>query len=224
MHSITKASYLSPGLYVNGGTTLAGRLCLDWFCNTFLKQGNMESDSLDLFLQEQLENSPVGSRGLLFMPYLRGERAPWWSSSAGGGFIGLNSRHTRYDLCRSILEGVSFQLAQIKNQISTIQPFSSMCLVGSAASQAWQQILSDVLEVEITAFDHSSLIGCIGSAVICGVALGELSNYSDGYYFRQNPTITLPIEKNVKMYQEIFPAFEDCYYALADISKHLGQL
>ncbi len=224
MHSITKASYLSPGLYVNGGTTLAGRLCLDWFCNTFLKQGNMESDSLDLFLQEQLENSPVGSRGLLFMPYLRGERAPWWSSSAGGGFIGLNSRHTRYDLCRSILEGVSFQLAQIKNQISTIQPFSSMCLVGSAASQAWQQILSDVLEVEITAFDHSSLIGCIGSAVICGVALGELSNYSDVYYFRQNPTITLPIGKNVKMYQEIFPAFEDCYYALADISKHLGQL
>ena len=43
--------------------------------------------------------------------------------------------------------GVSFQLAQIKNQISTIQPFSSMCLVGSAASQAWQQILSDVLEL-----------------------------------------------------------------------------
>ena len=99
-----------------------------------------------------------------------------------------------------------------------------MCLVGSATSRVWQQILSDVLETEIVSFDHSGLIGCIGSAVICGIALGEFNNYSDVYYFRKNPIITLPIEKNVKIYQELFPAFEDCYYALADISKHLGQM
>lgn len=221
-HSITKAFYIAPDMYVNGGTTLAGRICIDWFINAFSGQKGVES--LDTFLQDQVNNSPVGSRGLLFMPYLRGERAPWWNNAAGGAFIGLSTRHTGYDLCRSILEGVAFQLLQIKNRITTLESFGNVQLVGNAACRPWQQILSDALELEITSCDNSGLIGCIGSAVICGTALGEYRDYSEAYRFQRNPVITLPIEKNVKMYQEIFPAFEDCYYALADISKHLGQL
>jgi len=223
-HSITKAAYLEPDLYVNGGTTLAGRICIDWYLNAFSDSDAAGPNDLERFLKEHLSNSPVGSRGLLFMPYLRGDRAPWWSSSAGGGFIGLSARHTRHDLCRSILEGVAFQLLRIKNRIEALEPFGSIRLVGSAAFPVWQQILSDVLEAEIVSFDHPSLIGCVGSALICGVALGKFRDYSEAARFQHNQVITLPIAQNVKIYRELFPAFEDCYYALADINRHLGQL
>ena len=224
-HSITKASYgIAPELYVNGGTTLAGRYCIDWFINTFSSREGLSAASLSSFLDEQVSNSPVGSRGLVFMPYLRGERAPWWSSSAGGAFIGLSSRHTRPDLCRSILEGVAFQLSQMKNRIVPLEPFGRVWLAGSAASPAWQQIFSDVLELEITSFDNSAFIGCIGCALVCGVALGDYKDYTEVARFQRNPLITRPIEKNVKLYQEMFPTFEDCCCALADISRHLCQL
>lgn len=221
--SLTKSLYHS-NLFVNGGASLAGRLCLDWYINTFETRGAL-ADPADLsrFVSYQLANSPIGSNGLLFLPYLRGARSPYWNNSAKGGFIGLNINHTKYDFFRSILEGVSFQLVGIKNRISELdEPIRKARLVGSAAFPEWQQILSDVLEVEITAPDISAFAGCVGAALLAGMAIGEYRDYSEVYRFHHSQRITSPINANVNVYREIVPAFEDCYYALADINRYIS--
>ncbi len=224
-HSITKASYLQPDLYVNGGAILSGCLCADWYVNAFFPQElPLRGGGLESFLASQLPNSPVGSRGLLFMPYLRGERAPWWNNFAKGGFVGLCAHHTRYDFCRSILEGVSFQLATIKNCIEGLEPFVSMRLVGRGCSPQWQQILSDVFELNITSSDVTGLAACVGAAVVAGVAAGFYRDYSECSRFHHNQLITTPIEENIEIYRELLPAFEDCYFALRDINQHLSQV
>lgn len=222
-HSITKACYTEPGLYVNGGSMLSGLLSADWYIDTFFPE-ERRKQNLDEFLNSQLPHSPVGSNGLLFMPYLRGERAPWWNNFAKGGFVGLYNQHTKYDFCRSILEGVSFQLGTIKNYVEQLEPFTSMYLVGAGRSLCWQQILSDVFEMDITSSDVTWNAACVGAAVVAGKAIGVYQDYSEASRFHHNHLITTPIEENVEIYRELLPAFEDCYFALQDINQHLCQV
>lgn len=224
-HATTKASYLWPDTYVNGGTILSGHLCTDWYVNTFFsEQLPVKGGDMEKFMADQLACSPVGSKGLLFMPYLRGERSPWSNDFAKGGFIGLSSHHTKYDFYRSILEGVSFQLALVKYSIETLEPFVSMRLVGGGTSPQWQQILSDVLEMDIVSSDVTQNIGCVGVAIIAGVATGIYKNYAEVTRFHHNQMITTPVEDHMEIYRELLPAFEDCYLALQDINQHLSQI
>lgn len=224
-NAITKADYL-PDTYVNGGAMLAGRMCADWYVNAFFpdRPHTQDLSDLDRFLFSQVPKSPVGSNGLLFMPYLRGERAPWWNHYAKGGFVGLCSHHTKYDFFRSILEGVSFHIGLIKNRIERMESFSSMRLVGSGSSPQWQQILSDVFEMEISSSDVTGNVACVGAAVVAGVAIGAYKDYSEITRFHHNQRITIPIAENIEIYRELLPAFEDCYYALQDINQHLSQV
>lgn len=222
-HAITKASYLRPDLYVNGGSIFSGSLCADWFIKAFFPRYDYRQD-LSAFLASHLPLSPVGSKGLLFMPYLRGERAPWWNNYAKGGFVGLSSSHTQHDFCRSIVEGVSFQLGIIKHRIEGIEPFTSMCLMGHGSSPQWQQVLSDVLEMDIVTSDAADYVACVGVAVVAGVAVGLFRDYSEVRRFHHNQRIITPIPENMEIYQELLPAFEDCYYALQDINQHLSQV
>lgn len=223
-HMLTKTVYHS-GLYSNGGSSISGRLCLDWYMNTFSALGDgAGAASMGPSLARQMANSPVGSNGLLFLPYLREALTPRYDRFAKGGFIGLSTKHTKYDFCRSILEGVSFQLTIIKNRLERLTPFTSMRIVGSAAFPEWQQILSDAFEMEISASDHPAFAACVGSAVLAGIALGRYRDYSEVYRFQRAQRITFPIDANVRLYRDFFPVFEDCYYALADINRYLGRL
>ena len=222
-HAITKASYLRPDLYVNGGTIFSGGLCADWYVKSFFPQYAGQRD-LSAFLSAHLPHSPVGSKGLLFMPYLRGERAPWWNSYAKGGFVGLCSYHNQDDFCRSIVEGVSFQLGIIKHRIENIEPFTSMMLMGRGCSPQWQQVLSDVLEMDIVSSDVADCVACVGAAVVAGVGVGLLSDYSEVARFHHSQRVTSPNPEHMEIYRELLPAFEDCYYALQDINQHLSQI
>lgn len=223
-HSLTKTVYHS-GLYSNGGSSIAGRLCLDWYINTFSSAENhVSNDAIGPFLARQFINSPVGSNGLLFLPYLRGALTPWCDQFAKGGFIGLSTKHTKYDFCRSILEGVSFQLTIIKNRVERLSPFTSMRIVESAVFPEWQQILSDTFEMEIVSSDLSAFAGCVGSAVISGIALGRYRDYTEVHRFQRAQRITFPIDEHVRLYREFFPVFEDCYYALSEINRYLDRL
>lgn len=220
-HAITKAAYIAPDLFVNGGSMLSGLLSVDWYMDTFFPELDKRC-SLDQFFANQLSNSPVGSNGLLFLPHLRGERAPRWNNFAKSGFVGLSSKHTRYDFTRSILEGISFQLGTIKNYIEKLEPFVSMQMVGAGCSPLWQQMFSDIFEMDIISSDVTWDAACVGVAVVAGVAAGIYKDYSEVSRFHHKQIITTPIQENVEIYRELLPTFEDCYFALEDINQHLG--
>ena len=225
---LTKTSYLYPDLYTNGGAMLAGGLCVDWFLKEFfpeIEPGiHHPLKSTYQFIDHQIERSKVGSNGLLFMPYLTGERSPWWNAEARGGFLGLRSSHTKFDFCRSILEGVSFNLGIIKNSIELLEPFTKIRMVGEWCNPQWQQIIADVFDQTIVSTNISWDSACVGVATLAGIGAGVYEDITEIKRFHKTRHTTIPISENVEIYNELLPAFEDCYHALKDVNQHLGYL
>lgn len=221
---LTKLSYTEPDLLLNGGTVLSGGLSVDWFLKTFYPADCATKTFLREELFARMNQTPIGSNGLLFMPYLRGERTPWWNNYAKGGFIGLDMNHTRDDFFRSVIEGVSFQLAIVKRSMEELEPFSSLYLTGGVATPQWQQLLSDIFEMNIVSTDVKSGIGCVGAAVAAGVGIGIYRDYSEVSRFHRNHYHTSPINENVELYRDLIPVFEDCYNALQDINQYLSHV
>ena len=101
-------------------------------------------------INEEIEKSPAGSNGVLFLPYLLGERAPRWNADAKGSFLGLKAETTRSDLLRSVLEGVTMNLAIVLDILKTQVDIDEIMVVGGGAKgRVWRQIMADVYNTRI---------------------------------------------------------------------------
>ncbi len=123
------------------------------------------------FLSKEAESVPPGSNGLIFLPYLQGERTPHLDAYARGGWIGLTASHDRRHLVRSVLEGVAFSLkdcyAILREQ--GIQLEQVRATGGGAKSSLWRQIIADVLGVELVT-TNATEGPAFGAALLAGVA------------------------------------------------------
>jgi xylulokinase len=129
-------------------------------------------DAYELLVKEA-ESVPAGSNGLLFLPYLQGERTPHLDAYARGGWIGLTASHDRRHLVRAVLEGVAFSL---KDCFSIIReqglPMEQLRATGGGAqSHLWRQIIADVLGVELVT-TNATEGPAFGGALLAGVASG----------------------------------------------------
>src|SRR5579872_987320 len=124
------------------GVTQSAGLSLQWFRNQLAP--GMEYDALT----EEAEKSPEGAQGLFWLPYLMGERTPHLDATARGGWIGLTARHTRADLIRSLIEGVSYSQRDCLDIIEQLGVAVNSVRVsgGGGRSAFWRQVLASVLE------------------------------------------------------------------------------
>jgi xylulokinase len=252
--ALSKTTLISPGIYANGGATLGGKLCVNWFGREFLSDGaaaslhygqgmsgylaqhwdciptadgggQNDSSSAQAFgdFDRLADLSKPGSNGLLFLPYLSGEQTPWWNATMHGAFLGMKTSHTKADFCRSILEGINFNLAIIKDKIERMVPFTSMTLVGTSIGRNWEQILSDIYDMPIIVTNISWEVDCVAVAVAAGIGAGVYQSIAAVDKFHHTKYIVSPSAERAELYRELLPAFEDCYYALRDISQHLAR-
>lgn len=116
--------------------------------------------------------SPAGARGVLFLPHLGGQWAPFWDAGRRGAFVGLDSAHSRGDLCRAVLEGVAFALRDaVAFAHGAGLRFDELRLIGGGAtSPLWSQILADVLGIPLAVPAQRS--AAWGAAVLGGMAVG----------------------------------------------------
>lgn len=169
-HAVPHAWYLM-------GVTQGAGLSLRWVRdNIGLPEQALERwtrlDAYDL-LAKEAESVPAGSNGLLFLPYLQGERTPHLDAYARGGWIGLTASHDRRHLVRAVLEGVAFSL---KDCFSIIReqglPMEQLRATGGGAkSHLWRQIIADVLGVELVT-TNAAEGPAFGAALLAGVASG----------------------------------------------------
>src|SRR5256714_2851240 len=169
-HAVPHAWYLM-------GVTQAAGLSLRWVRdNIGLPERALERwtglDAYELLIREA-ESVPAGSNGLLFLPYLQGERTPHLDAYARGGWIGLTASHDRRHLVRAVLEGVAFSL---KDCFSIIReqglPMEQLRATGGGAkSHLWRQIIADVLGVELVT-TNATEGPAFGAALLAGVASG----------------------------------------------------
>ena len=161
-----------PGRWHVMGVTQAAGLSLRWFRDTFATNSSGARETYDQLTAEAAK-IPAGSDGLLWTPYLMGERTPHLDSSARGALVGLSASHTRAHVVRAILEGVAFSLRDTFTLFREMKvPVTSIRLGGGGArSPLWRQIQADVYghAVEIVEAEEGA---AYGAALLAGVGAG----------------------------------------------------
>jgi len=161
-----------PGRWHVMGVTQAAGLSLRWFRDTFTVDSNGARASYDQ-LTAKAAKIPPGSDGLLWTPYLMGERTPHLDSNARGALVGLTASHTRAHVVRAILEGVAFSLRDTFTLFHEMKvPVKNIRLGGGGArSQLWRQIQADVFgrSVEIVEAEEGA---AYGAALLAAVGAG----------------------------------------------------
>lgn len=156
-----------PERWVVMGVMLSAAGSLAWYHDTVLPQSGYDQ------MVDEARSSPPGSEGLVFLPYLSGERTPHADPSARGAFVGLSLGHTRGALTRAVLEGVAFGLADCLASVRSVGVEAARVRAsgGGARSRLWLQIIASVLElpVEVMSSEQGS---AFGAALLGGVAAG----------------------------------------------------
>ncbi|WP_141604180.1 gluconokinase [Terrilactibacillus laevilacticus] len=149
-----------------------------------------------------------GSDGLLFHPYLAGERAPLWNANARGSFFGLGLHHKKEHMIRSVLEGVIFNLYTVMLALQEVMgmPTKIQATGGFARSELWRQMMADIFDQEVVVpetFESS----CLGAIVLGMYALGEIDDFSLMSEWVGSTHAHQPIKENVAVYQDLIPIF-----------------
>jgi gluconokinase len=149
-----------------------------------------------------------GADGLLFLPYLTGERAPYWNADTKGVFIGLTLNHGQNQIIRSVLEGVIFQMYTVVIALKDmgVEPFEYRANGGFARSELWRQMMADIFETDILV-PESYQSSCFGAALLSMKALGFISDFSSVKDTLKNKVKHEPIEDHAAIYRELKPIF-----------------
>lgn len=214
-------NHVIPDSYYSMGVTLAAGNSLSWFRDSFAKGQSFSA------LLKNVGEIPVGSEGLLFTPYIVGERTPHFDSQIRGSFIGIDTRHQQDHFARAVLEGITFSLkdAQLLMEESKNKAFKEMISVGGGAkNSAWLQMQADIFNAKIKSLVVEQGPGA-GACMIAAIGCkwGELSEIVATFVSYQEK-IYLPNEKNVAKYAEVYEIWQKVYQATKDISSSLLQL
>jgi gluconokinase len=169
---------LTEKLYVTGGPVSNGGSALKWFSEVLLQHALSSAQDVEWLLQLAFE-VPVGAGGLIFLPYLSGERAPSWDASARGAFVGLQTAHGRPHLARAVVEGISFAICQVMQAVEETNGEIDVIYASGAFvnSDEWVQLMSNLLnkKIIVSATADSS---AIGAALLGMHALGSLADWN----------------------------------------------
>ncbi|MBD3304789.1 xylulokinase [candidate division KSB3 bacterium] len=219
-----------PGYVQPCGTMQTAGSSYSWLKNELGKFETAEAEKQGLspyeLINQTIAQSPPGANGVIFLPYLLGERTPRWNPKARGAFIGLNLEHTRADVFRSVLEGVAFNLGIILDILRKDVPDISEITVigGGAKGEVWRQILADIWNVTIRKPNYLEEATSMGAAIIGGVGAGIFENFDVIDRFIKIDSVQEPIPENVDKYQSLKPIFDKCYHSLVDVYDDMAQL
>lgn len=210
-------NHVVPNNYYSMGVTLSAGQSLNW-----LKSILDRNSSFEDFLKD-INTIPVGSDGLLFAPFIMGERTPYIDSQIRGSFLGIDARHTSAHFKRAVLEGITYSLKESQTiMMNAGKKFSLIVSVGGGAKNPdWLQMQADIFNTEVVTLQVEQGPG-LGAAMLaaigCGIfpdvnsAVAKCVAYSKKYQ---------PIKKNVQRYAEHFAIYQKIYSATKEISHEL---
>jgi xylulokinase len=219
-----------PGKWHVMGVTQGAGLSLRWFRENF---GESEAwyarqtdvDSYDLIIKEAEKIAP-GSEGLLWLPYLMGERTPYLDAQARGMWFGLTAAHTRAHLIRSILEGVAFSLRDSLEIFQELEiPVKQIRASGGGSrSFLWRQIQTDIYGKELVTL-RTAEGSAFGAALLAGVGARIYASVQESareaIQIRERMT---PQAANVRRYDKQYQIYRSLYPAVRELAHRLGAL
>jgi xylulokinase len=200
------------------GVTQGAGLSLQWLRSQLAPGLSYEQ------LMTEAATTPAGSQGLFWLPYLMGERTPHLDARARGGWIGLTAKHTRADLIRSVVEGVSYSQ---KDCLAIVEELgvpvvSVRASGGGARSQFWRQILADIFAKRVARLETQEG-SAYGAALLAMVGTGEFSTVPEACAatIREADSVT-PRETETGKYEKDYETYRALYPALRPIYGMIG--
>ena len=174
-------------------------------------------------LEQDASTVPAGSEGLVFLPYLNGERAPIWDSQIRGGFVGLTLAHNRAYCTRAVYEGIGFAVRHILEaceEVSGVKAKSLTVCGGGSNSAFWNQVKADILRRPVAAMEVSQT-GCLGAAMLASVGASAYPDLAaaNGKMMRlktalqPNPGNADKYERAYRRYRALYPALKPVFQA-----------
>ncbi len=199
--------YLVPGgAYLVGGAINNGGIVLKWFHDTFAEVEDEQDAAAAL---------PPGAEGLIFLPFLTGERCPNWNADARGVLFGLALGHTRAHIVRAIMEGVAFRMYSILRALDSLDTITAIHASGGFInSPLWLQIVADVFGRAIRLPDTREMSG-MGAVFVAMQALGLVDTLAETARFVKVGAGALPDVGRHALYQDLFAQFEAIYAHVA---------
>lgn len=202
--------HAAPGYWHLMGVMLSAAGSLQWYHDAMAPQTGFDD------LVAEAAQVPAGSEGLIFLPYLTGERTPYPDPLARGAWVGLTVRHQRAHLTRAVLEGVAYGL---KDSFTLIQQAGLGELKqvrlsgGGVKSPLWRQILASVLGVELMTVNTTEG-AAYGAALCAGVGAGAWSSVPAACAATVHITGSTAPDENAQIYRKLYPEYRALYPAL----------
>ncbi|MCT2595940.1 xylulokinase [Staphylococcus warneri] len=206
-----------PQTYYAMGVTLAAGYSFNWLKHTFF-----EEESFDQLIQ-LASQSTIGANGLLFAPYLAGERTPHGDATIRGSFIGISGQHTKADFVRAVIEGIMYSLydsiqliRQAGNEINTV-----ISIGGGAKSDFWLQLQADVFNTSVKKLKHEEGPS-MGAAIIAAYGLGWYQTFEECVNdFIQVENVFKPNTDKHQQYEYYHNIYKDMYKHTKDMTAKL---
>ncbi len=199
-----------PDHWYTMGAILNGGIALRWWRNTISASLSYND------LVAEAAGVPAGADGLIFLPYLEGERTPHMDPQAAGAFVGLTTRHTQAHLTRAVLEGVAFAFRDCLQILQATGPVPDHFLIGGGGSQSelWRRIMADVLGVSLQTIEGAEHTA-IGAAMLAGLGTHTFYDLPQAVAtsVRYGPTL-MPDHAAHAAYTDIFAGYQALYPAL----------
>jgi xylulokinase len=200
--------HVLPDTWYLMGATLNGGVALRWLADNVLKSVSLQE--LDLMAQKV----PPGARGLVFVPYLLGERTPHFSSSATATLAGLRLDHGRSEIARAVMEGVAFALRDSLDLLTGlgIEARTAFLSGGAARSGVWSRIIADVMGLPVRPLRETDM-SAVGAALMAGMATGTYASAADALQAtRGSPVETIePGVRDTELYAETIAVYRELY-------------
>ena len=218
-----------PGLYTDFGCTLSAGGSYRWYrdtlCEVAKAQAQQSGENVYDIMGKDAESSVPGANGVIFTPYLSGERCPYPDPNARGSFYGMSLTTTRGDLTRAVMEGVTYSLCQLVDIFGKMTTNEKVYTSGGGAfSPLWRQMQADIFNLPVFTMSAASEGGAYGAVLVAGVGAGLWKNLNEAVQVIRPETECQPIAENqegyrksYELYKKLYPALKDVYAAGAEM-------
>jgi xylulokinase len=209
-----------PGWYTMGATLVAG-MALRWLREEMLQISG--ADAYDR-MTGWARDAEVGAGGLLFLPYLVGERTPYMDPRARGAFLGLAAHHRRGDVVRAVMEGVTFSCLDASDVLveQGATPDQIVMTGGGARSPFWRQLVADVFGLPVRSLATTDQ-AALGAAVLAAAGTRQRDAVATAASWSRFGSAVEPSPARHRRYQELHAIYRDAYQAVIGLSHRLGE-
>lgn len=216
---------LTDDVYVSGGPTNNGGVIFEWYTKLFgdfKKPFDTEQSMQELIVEAS--NVPAGSEGLLFLPYLLGERAPLWNPDARGAYIGLNIKHEKKHFVRAAIEGIIYEIYSIGKILEEHRSIEQLSVNGSFGTIPFcTQMLADIFNKPVylrPGYDSVSF----GTYMVAATEMGIYASLDDATAQFTLPLMQYPDKENHMVYADSFKVFENLTQCLSGQFESIARL